>query len=170
MDAGLMVLGFLMSGPKTGYRIKKITGKIVVAYNLSLNQIYPVLKRLEEDSLVRKKVVIQTGKPNKHLYSITPAGKDLFYRKLTAAPEPFDYEIDFLTRMFFFRFLDNDRIIVQIEEEIASLEEQMADLKETGAQVDAQGEENEIFVYHTLVSLLQVLRQRCEAEIERRRQ
>jgi DNA-binding PadR family transcriptional regulator len=47
METDQIVLGLLMSGPKSGYRIKNITGKLMMAYNLTINQIYPALRRLE---------------------------------------------------------------------------------------------------------------------------
>ena len=83
MDVELMTLGFLLSGPKSGYRLKAICGKMMMFYNVTLNQIYPTLRKLEEAGHVSKKIVIQTGRPNKHLYSITPRGKNYFLEKLS---------------------------------------------------------------------------------------
>jgi DNA-binding PadR family transcriptional regulator len=80
METDQIVLGLLMSGPKSGYRIKNITGKLMMAYNLSLNQIYPALRRLEASELVKKDVVYQTGKPNMHVYSLTDKGRGEFFR------------------------------------------------------------------------------------------
>ena len=88
MDTDQIILGFLMSGPKSGYKIKNITGRLMMAYNLSLNQIYPALRKLEAADLVRKEVVIQTGKPNKHVYSITEKGRREFLKSLVSPPIP----------------------------------------------------------------------------------
>ena len=38
MDVELMTLGFLMSGPKTGYRLKAISSKMMMFYS-SINQL-----------------------------------------------------------------------------------------------------------------------------------
>ncbi len=120
METDQMILGFLMSGPKSGYKIKNITGKLMMAYNLSLNQIYPALRKLEAGDLVRKEVVFQPGKPNKHVYSITETGRHEFLKSLIQPPIPVDYQLDFLTRAFFFRFLSREEVIEQFEKEISS--------------------------------------------------
>ncbi len=67
MDTDQIILGFLMSGPKSGYKIKNITGRLMMAYNLSLNQIYPAL-RSRGNGPGAQGSVIQTGKPNKHVF------------------------------------------------------------------------------------------------------
>ncbi len=169
MDTGMMILGFLMSGPKTGYKIRRITGKLMMAYNLSLNQIYPALRKLESTGLVKKEVVFQTGKPNKHVYTITPEGRDAFEKKLKGPPIPVDYELDFLTRMFFFRFLDKDEIVRQFEQEISSLDEQLEDLDQIKPESEREGDENGRFIFSTIVSMIEMLKDRYAAELERRK-
>jgi len=169
MDTDRMILGFLMSGPKSGYKIKHITGKMMMAYNLSLNQIYPALRKLEAGDLVKKEVVIQTGKPNKHLYSVTDKGKDVFLKSLIAPPTPIDYELDFLTRVFFFRFLSKEKILEQFEREISSLEEQLEDLEQIKDDAEQTGDENGQFVYKAIVAMIQMLKDTYASELERRK-
>ena len=101
MDVELMILGFLMSGPKTGYRLKAISGKMIMFYNITLNKIYPVLRKLEACGLITKEVVFQTGKPNKHLYSLTSEGKTYFIEKLQAPSVPMELGTPFFIRSFF---------------------------------------------------------------------
>lgn len=169
METDMMILGFLMSGPKTGYKIKNITGKMMIAYNLSLNQIYPALRKLETANLVKKEVVFQTGKPNKHVYTITDEGKSLFRQSLVGSPNPIDYDLDFLVKLFFFRFLDEESILRQFEREIISLDEQLEDFEQVKSVVREEGNEDGNFIYATIVSLLQLLRDRYSAELERRK-
>lgn len=168
MDTEGIILGLLMSGPKTGYRIKNITGKLMMAYNLSLNQIYPVLRKIEAAGLVKKEVVFQTGKPNKHVYSITDAGRAAFGDAMSAPPVLFDYQLDFLTRAFFFRFLSEEQIIAQFEQEIGSLDEQLQDLEQIRDDAETKGDENGHFVYATIVQMIRMLRDRYARELERR--
>ena len=169
METDQMILGFLMSGPKSGYKIKHITGKLMMAYNLSLNQIYPALRKLEAGDLVKKEVVFQTGKPNKHVYSVTEKGRDMFLKSMTAPPTPIDYQLDFLTRVFFFRFLSHDEMIRQFEHEISSLEEQLEDLDHIKDDAVQLGDENGQFVYHTIVKMIQMLKDTYTSELEKRR-
>jgi DNA-binding PadR family transcriptional regulator len=101
MDFEILTLGFLKSSPKTGYRMQEIAGKMALDFNISMNQVYPVLRKLEEKALVKKETVIQTGRPNKNVYSITDEGQEYFSRRLTAPHEPFDFVLDFLVRVLF---------------------------------------------------------------------
>ncbi|MDO9514681.1 MAG: PadR family transcriptional regulator [Syntrophales bacterium] len=169
METGMMILGFLMSGPKTGYKMKNITGKMMIAYNLSLNQIYPALRKLETANLVKKEVVFQTGKPNKHMYTITEEGKELFKQSLIAPPDPIDYDLDFLVKLFFFRFLDKKNVIRQFEQEIISLDEQLEDFEQVQPVVEHEGTEDGRFIYSTIVSFMQLLRDRYSDELEKRK-
>ena len=169
MDTDQIILGFLMSGPKSGYKIKNITGRLMMAYNLSLNQIYPALRKLEAADLVRQEGVIQTGKPNKHVYSITEKGRQEFLRSLVSPPIPVDYQLDFLTRAFFFRFLTHEQVIEQFEKEIGSLEEQLEDLEHMRDNALKHGDENGQFIYRVIVGMIEMLRDTYTRELERRR-
>ncbi len=168
LDTEKMVLGLLMSGPKTGYRMKNITGKLVMAYNLSLNQVYPILRKLEASELIKKEVVFQIGKPNKHEYTITEMGKETFLKSITGPPMPVDYKFDFLTRLFFFRFLKGNEIIGQFENEISSLDEQLEDLRLINESAKDKSDENGKFIYETIVGMFEMLRKRYSAELARR--
>lgn len=169
MDTDQIILGFLMSGPKSGYKIRNITGRLMMAYNLSLNQIYPALRKLEAADLVRKEVVIQTGKPNKHVYSITDKGRREFLRSLVSPPIPVDYQLDFLTRAFFFRFLTPEQTLEQFEKEIGSLEEQLEDLEHMKDNALRQGDENGQFIYQVIVGMIEMLKEAYSRELDRRK-
>jgi DNA-binding PadR family transcriptional regulator len=169
METDQAILGFLMSGPKTGYKIKSMTGKLMMSYNLSLNQIYPALRRLETAGLVKKEVVYQTGKPNKHVYTLTQEGKEEFKRALTGPPVPIDYQLDFLIKAFFFRFLEKGEVIRQFEQEISSLEEQLQDLEQIREDVEQRSDEDGLFIYSTIVGMIEMLKDRYTRELEERR-
>lgn len=168
METDQVILGLLMSGPKSGYKIKNITGKLMMAYNLSLNQIYPALRKLEAANLVKKDVVFQTGKPNMHVYALTESGRESFFKSLSAPPVPIDYQLDFLTRAFFFRFLPKDEVVRQFEQEISSLDEQLEDLEQIRAEVNERGEEDGLFIFSTIVEMIRMLKNRYADELARR--
>ncbi len=48
MDVELITLGFLMSGPKSGYRLQSIAQNMMLLYRVTLNQVYPALRKLEK--------------------------------------------------------------------------------------------------------------------------
>lgn len=168
MDVELMALGFLMSGRKSGYRMRNIAGKLMLNYNLSLNQVYPILRKFEEANLVKKEVVIQTDRPNKNVFSLTDAGRDYFIKKITASPKPFDYVLDFLVRVLFFRFIDQKNVNNEFVKEITSLQEQLDDLETMEKTVMEKADENGEFSYRTAVHLLRTLIEWYSRESERR--
>lgn len=167
MDIELMILGFLMSGPKTGYRLKAISGKLIMFYSITLNKIYPVLRKLEGGGYIKKEVVFQTGKPNKHLYSLTPSGKEYFFEKLKEPPVPLAMGNAFFTKSFFFRFLDQKQISTEFEKEIQSLDEAIADLKSLKGTVESQADEHGQFIYRTTILLLKTMQKACRKELSR---
>lgn len=169
MDVELVTLGFLMAGPKTGYRMQNIAGKLMLNYNLSLNQVYPALRKFEEAGFVKKEVVIQTGRPNKNVYSLTDQGRDYFLKRITAPHEPFDYVLDFLVRVLFFRFIEKTNIFNEFEKEINSLQEQLEGLELMEETVEHNADENGKFCYRTAIHLLQTLIDWYAKELERRR-
>jgi len=70
------LLGFISYGPQTGYDLKKIMDNSTQFFwHAKLGQIYPALKKLAEEGLVKASVVPQEGKPDKKIYSITKAGR-----------------------------------------------------------------------------------------------
>ncbi|HOK07490.1 MAG TPA: PadR family transcriptional regulator [Syntrophales bacterium] len=170
MDFELMTLGYLLSGPKTGYRMQEIAGKMMLNYNLSLNQVYPTLRKLEEKGFVKKEVVIQTGRPNKNVYTITEAGKEHFLHRITAPPVPFDYVLPFLVRVLFFRHLTQEQIINEFEKEICSLQEQIDDLEAMEERVEEKADRDGKFAYRTALHLLVTLRDWYREELGRRKE
>jgi DNA-binding PadR family transcriptional regulator len=169
MDIELMILGFLMSGPKTGYRLKAISGKLIMFYSITLNKIYPVLRKLEGSGYIKKEIVFQTGKPNKHLYSLTPAGKGYFFEKLKEPPAPLELGHPFFIKSYFFRFLDENDVGAEFEKEIQSIEETLGDLKNLKDTVVSRADEHGQFIYRTTILLCETMRKACLDELSRKK-
>jgi DNA-binding PadR family transcriptional regulator len=167
MDIELMVMGFLMSGPKTGYRLKTISGKMMMFYGITLNKIYPILRKLEAASQVKKEIVFQTTKPNKHLYSLTNSGKKLFLKKLTAPPVPIELNHPFFIRVFFFRFLEKKQIASEFMKELQSIEELIGDLNKQLPAVDSDADEHGQFVFNSTLRMLETMHKACAEEHSR---
>lgn len=168
MDTDQIILGFLMSGPKSGYKIKNITGRLMMAYNLSLNQIYPALRKLEATDLVRKEVVIQTGKPNKHVYSITKrAGRN--FSSLSFLPHPVDYQLDFSYQGLFLPVSHQgaDHRAVRERDQLAGRAARGSGAHER--RCPAAGDENGQFIYRVIVGMLDMLKTVYQNELEKRK-
>jgi PadR family transcriptional regulator, regulatory protein AphA len=70
------LLGLLSLGPMSGYDIKALIERSIgYFWSESYGQIYPSLKRLAAAGLVEKKTERQKGRPDRHVYSLTAAGR-----------------------------------------------------------------------------------------------
>lgn len=76
----LLILGQLLDQSAHGYAIKQILDQLLGSKKLSWGSLYPILKKLEKDSLIKKIVSKQaSGGPTQKVYSITDAGRRYFY-------------------------------------------------------------------------------------------
>ena len=78
MSVELITLGFLMSGPRSGYKLQSIASNLMSFHPVNHNQVYPALRKLEKAGYVEKKVVIQEGRPNKNFFSLTDRVGNIF--------------------------------------------------------------------------------------------
>lgn len=76
----MIILGQLLDQPAHGYAIKQILDQLLGSRKLSWGSLYPILKKLEKDSLIKKVTSKQlSGGPTQKVYSITEAGRKYFY-------------------------------------------------------------------------------------------
>ncbi|MBI1335018.1 MAG: PadR family transcriptional regulator [Armatimonadetes bacterium] len=74
-DVEAMVLGVLQDQPGYGYEIaKRIRELSEDLFKYGEAQLYPALRKLEENGYVTAEWVVQEGKPNRRVYSITEDG------------------------------------------------------------------------------------------------
>ena len=70
------VLGQLAAGPSSGYEIKaRLEAGAAHFWHASYSQIYAELRRLADLALVSEEHVRQDTRPDKRVYTITPAGR-----------------------------------------------------------------------------------------------
>lgn len=169
MDCELITLGFLMSGPKTGYKLKKLATNGAPFYEISLNQIYPTLRKLEKDGCLEKEVVPQNGRPDKNIFTITPKGRTCFKEKLTADPLPMTYGLPFTERAYFFRFLGPEKIIDVFEREIESLGRQLEEIEREKEAIHAVLDVHGRFSFDTAAVFIRSLRDWYRQELDKRK-
>src|SRR5712691_6861456 len=74
---------------------------------LNNKTLYPALKRFEEMGAVTRQVMVQIGKPNRHLYELTERGIEVLQASLRDfGPEQAGVDAEFFTRVSFFDFLE----------------------------------------------------------------
>ena len=114
------ILGLLMQSPMTGYDISKAFGVGLGSFwSAKHSQIYPELKRLAEEGLIRYSTVIQGGKLEKKLYEITPSGKQDFLAWLDQDqpldPTPKDV---FRLRSYYSQWLSEEAYLELLQKQI----------------------------------------------------
>lgn len=74
-EAGVLAL-LAIEGERSGYDLFKLAEKAIGhVWSPARSGLYAVLPRLERSGLVRRRVVAQTARADKQLYSITAAGR-----------------------------------------------------------------------------------------------
>lgn len=98
MSVRSLCLAILSFGDATGYEIRKQSteGRFSYFDDASFGSIYPALARLEADGLVTVREELQTGKPVRKVYSITPAGRADFIASLCEPQAPDTFKSPFL--------------------------------------------------------------------------
>lgn len=77
------VLGQLAHGPSTGYDIqRRLRATAAQFWHAAYSQIYAELRRLEALGYATHEGVVQRSRPNKRVYTITPAGRAALMRWL----------------------------------------------------------------------------------------
>jgi DNA-binding PadR family transcriptional regulator len=128
---GYIILGLLGSRPMSGYDIKRAFDQSLATYwNAGHSQIYTTLKALAGRRLVTSELIYQEGRPNRRVYSLTPAGRDRLDLWL-AEPVPPRYTKDeFLTKLFFCGQTTDQAVLLHLEAHLMALHAQLADMEQ----------------------------------------
>ena len=88
MDVKFPILGFLMEAEATGYDLKqRFQDPVGFFYRVSDGSIYPALKKLARDGLVKLRTE-RRGRRARKIYAITPRGRAHFMRMLREPAQP----------------------------------------------------------------------------------
>jgi DNA-binding PadR family transcriptional regulator len=168
MDVRTICLGILTRGDATGYEIKKFFEEdgLQQFVEASFGSIYPALGRLTEEGLVSVREEPQEKRPDRKVYSITPAGRSAFLSALMK-PLPEDrHRSPFVFAMLFSDLLPGSRVEALIDGYIAQGEQKLRHLKRKADAPLRAGERFAIDLGLTIYeSTLDFLRKR-RAEIE----
>jgi PadR family transcriptional regulator AphA len=125
------LLGILMTGPKHGYELHGyMSARMNEFWQLSMSQIYALLKRLENEGMVESKREWQESRPAKKIFSLTQTGKRRFLSWVQSPVQHVrDFRIEFMAKLFFIRELQLrqgdsliDRQIEVLQEKIGGIE------------------------------------------------
>ena len=110
------LLGSLNYQPMSGYDLKQFTDRSTSNFwHAELSQIYVTLKALEKEGLISSTAVPQTLRPDRRVYSITPAGQQALNNWLN---EPFtaidQYKDTLLLKLFFSARVERESLLAQL--------------------------------------------------------
>ncbi len=131
------ILGFLNTHARSGYDLKTRCFDIEVKafWNADQAQIYRTLERLKATRLVNVTVRRQSGKPDRKLYEITPAGRDAFARwETVAAPLPPRRDA-FLLQVYFAGEASDDAILELLSSRRASHQGRLDELRDQAIEL-----------------------------------
>ena len=136
MNLRAVLLGFLTRGDLTGYELKGAMDESVgFFFGASYGSIYPALRSLEEEGLARSTLVVQSERPNKKVYSLTPEGRAYFLEALKGPPAEDSFRSEFLMQLFFGNHQDPGRVLALIEDHRTSLRDSLERLRRTEEEI-----------------------------------
>jgi DNA-binding PadR family transcriptional regulator len=110
-----VVLGLLSLRPRSGYDIKTVVDRSTrFFWAASYGQIYPELKRLEEEGLVEGEDQPNGGR-NRRVYHLTAAGREALHDWLLGSTVTIELRDESLLRLFFADALPHDEALMLLE-------------------------------------------------------
>ncbi|MCL2188487.1 MAG: PadR family transcriptional regulator [Defluviitaleaceae bacterium] len=110
------LMGLLNQKPMTGYDLDKLfNASLVFFWPAQYSQIYSELDKMEKKGWLTSQRVIQEDKPNKRIYTLTPAGKGEFLGWLSTTEidlkSSFSIKSEFLMRLFFAGYASKAQVL-----------------------------------------------------------
>ena len=101
MALGDAILACLTEGPMTGYELAKtFDASIGFYWKANHQQIYRELSKLRDRGHVQGREVVQSGKPNKLVYTLTPEGRAALRHWAARPSSPASMKDDLLVRLY----------------------------------------------------------------------
>ena len=163
MSLRLALLGLLAVEPASGYDLKRaIDRSTYFIWNATGPQIYNTLHKLREEGYVTSKPLAQTGKPDKHIHTITPKGQAALQDFVSEPVRASVTRDEVLLRIFFGNFADKKTIKRELESYLDRIRHERAYLEATKARIDAHpGSKHEARRFQLLSLRLKVAQYRA---------
>jgi DNA-binding PadR family transcriptional regulator len=142
MDVRTICLGLLTRGDATGYEIKKQfeEGSYRHFAEASFGSIYPALGRLAAEGLVSVRDEAQDKRPDRKVYSITPAGRESFVSTLLEPLRDDRHRSPFAFAMLFSDLLPENRACALIKAYLVGKEAALARMNARKSAAQTRGE------------------------------
>ena len=112
-----IILGLLNQQPLTGYDLtKSFDDEIGEFWQAQHSQIYPQLKRLEEQGYVTHEITVSGEKLEKKLYHVTTTGRDLLHEWISiGTPDLTATKDEFILKLYFIQTNQDPRLRHRLE-------------------------------------------------------
>ena len=125
------ILVSLSDQPMSGYDLAKHFDQTIgFFWRATHSQIYRELAKLKDKGQVSAEEIPQRGKPNRIIYSITPAGRETLFNwsKQPCAPDP--VKDDFLVRLYGLEHMDIDALREHLSQRLEGHRDRLAKFQE----------------------------------------
>jgi PadR family transcriptional regulator, regulatory protein AphA len=137
MSLDYAILGFLNYLPLSGYDLKKMFDTSVQHFwPADQSQIYRTLARLTGQGFVEMELIHQQDRPDRKVYSITPAGQAELQDWLKSMPPPKPDHSSSLIQVFFCGQLSNAEILAKFETMAAMMKVILQRYQQVPDQID----------------------------------
>lgn len=120
------ILGMLSFGPQSGYEIsQRIQNSTAFFWAESDGQLYPILRKLTQERLLKVHEVSVEGKRRKKNYEITEEGEVALIDWLHQAPTTFNTRNEFLLQLFYGHNISAEDNIEKIKNFQQALKQQL---------------------------------------------
>ena len=138
MWVDIVLLANLAKQPAHGYELRqRVEGDL--GTTLSNNSLYPALRRFAEAGAVTRTPRPQLGRPDRHVYEITPVGLELLHDMLVdLPPELAGDEAEFLSRLAHFDLLTAAERLAVLAAREAALRQRRTHLERVAGSAPAQ--------------------------------
>ena len=141
------ILGFLVDRPMHGYALKRaMSPALPPRQRLNDGILYPLLRRMEDEGLVRKKVERTSGARERHVYHATANGRRAFAYWLSSAADESDevaYDFllghPFLIKCLFFGSLTPAQVRAKLRAQLADCSEKLETFEGIRARMVERG-------------------------------
>jgi DNA-binding PadR family transcriptional regulator len=126
MSLRYALLALLIDGEATGYELSKRFDRSVANFWHALpQQLYAELASMERDGLVEGEVVVQTTRPNKRVFAMTPAGREALVDWFEEPARMASSKDELLIRMYAVDLADAGRVIELLQERLVQRHEKL---------------------------------------------
>ncbi len=141
MDVKTLCLGVLTLGDASGYEIRKqfVEGPFSRFYDASYGSIYPALGRLLAEGHVNVIEMLQDGRPDKKVYSLTDSGMKVFKKALVEPPVRDKIRSEHVARLFFADHINEDVLQSVYDSYLNELREMSNKIREVEQEILSTG-------------------------------